>query len=210
MTQLLNDNPSGAPTLILAHGAGAPMDSDFMGNMAHRIAGHGLKVVRFEFPYMAARRNTQKRATPPRAEKLVDAYRAVVEEVGGGPHVLIGGKSLGGRVASMVADGLHAEEMIGGLVCLGYPFHPPARPDSLRTAHLEVLTCPALIVQGERDPFGTRADVTGYALSPVIEIAWMPDGDHDLKPRKASGHTADGNREEAAASVAAFALRISG
>ena len=83
-----------------------------------------------------------------------------------GPPVLIGGKSMGGRVASLVADDLYAAGRIAGLVCLGYPFHPPNKPEQLRTAHLERLACPALIVQGERDPFGGRAEVEGYPCQP--------------------------------------------
>ena len=75
---------------------------------------------------------------------------------------------------------------VAGLLCLGYPFHPPGRPEQLRTAHLERLATPALICQGTRDPFGTREEVAGYPLSPRIEILWLEDGDHDLKPRKAA------------------------
>lgn len=107
-----------------------------------------------------------------------------------GPLV-IGGKSMGGRVASLAADGLRDEGRIAGLLCLGYPFHPPEKPSQLRTAHLAGLRTPTLIVQGTRDPFGTRAEVETYALSDRIEILWLEDGDHDLKPRKSvSGFTA--------------------
>jgi predicted alpha/beta-hydrolase family hydrolase len=85
----------------------------------------------------------------------------------------------------MVSDQLLAAGKIVGLMCLGYPFHPPGRPEQLRTAHLEALRTPALICQGTRDPFGTREEVAGYALSEQIELFWVEDGDHDLKPRKA-------------------------
>jgi predicted alpha/beta-hydrolase family hydrolase len=122
--------------------------------------------------------------------------------------VLIGGKSMGGRVASLVADELHAAGSIVGLVCLGYPFHPPNKPAQLRTAHLERLACPALIVQGERDPFGGRAEVEGYALSAAIRLHWASDGDHDLGPRGASGFTRKGNLAAAADAVAAFAREL--
>src|SRR5262249_19606466 len=83
-------------------------------------------------------------------------------------------------------------------VCLGYPFHPPNQPGKLRTAHLEGLACPALIVQGERDPFGPRAEVEGFTLSPVIRFHWAGDGDHDLGPRGGSGFTRKGNLADAA------------
>jgi hypothetical protein len=172
-------------TLLLAHGAGAPMTSPWLEGMASLLAARGIAVARFELAYMAARRRGARKP-PPRAEKLVDEYRAVIavleQERVQGP-LLIGGKSMGGRVASLLADELYREHRIAGLVCLGYPFHPPGKPEQLRTAHLEGLVCPALIVQGERDPFGTRADVAGYALSSSIRLAWIAGGDHDLAPK---------------------------
>ena len=98
---------------------------------------------------------------------------------------------MGGRMATMVAD----ELSVGGLLVYGYPFHPLGRPDRLRTEHLKSLRTKALIVQGERDPFGSRAEVKAYQLSPNIELAWMPDGDHSLKPRASSGMTEAENLE---------------
>jgi predicted alpha/beta-hydrolase family hydrolase len=126
-------------------------------------------------------------------------------------RLVIGGKSMGGRVASMVADELHAGGLVAGLLCLGYPFHPPGRPGQLRTGHLEGLRTPALICQGTRDPFGTRAEVAGYRLSGCIEILWLEDGDHDLRPRKAvSGLTAADHLRTVAARVAAWAEELPG
>jgi uncharacterized protein len=192
-------------TLMLAHGAGAPMDSGWMNAMAERLAGHGIRVARFEFGYMAARRSGQRKP-PPRAETLLGEYRDAVEALGPTKNLFIGGKSLGGRVASMVADGLFAQGEIAGLVCLGYPFHPPAKPGQLRTAHLKHLSVPALICQGTRDPFGTREEVSAYELSPRIGIDWLEDGDHDFKPRKPL--TLDGNLDAAAAAVAGWMRKI--
>ncbi|WP_230978800.1 alpha/beta family hydrolase [Ollibium composti] len=197
---LFSDPRDASTTLLLAHGAGAPMDSDWMNTMAAKLAGQGIRVARFEFAYMAARR-TGQRKPPPRAEKLLDEYRAVVDALAPQGRLLIGGKSLGGRVASMVADDLHRAGKIAGLVCLGYPFHPPGSPEKLRTAHLETLRCPALICQGTRDPFGTREEVAGYDLSAAIALHWF-EGDHDLKPRKADGVTLDDNLGQAASAVA--------
>jgi hypothetical protein len=125
-----------------------------------------------------------------------------------GQALLVGGKSMGGRVASLVADKLFAAGHIAGLVCLGYPFHPPRKPDKLRTAHLEGLQCPALIVQGERDPFGSRAEVAGYELAPAIRLHWAADGDHDLGPRGGTGSTRSGNLAAAADAVCAFASQL--
>jgi predicted alpha/beta-hydrolase family hydrolase len=116
---------------------------------------------------------------------------------------------MGGRVASMVADGTYDAGRIAGLVCLGYPFHPPGKPDQLRTKHLVGLKTPALICQGTRDEFGTREEVSGYELSPAIELVWLEDGDHDLKPRKAiSGFTAADHLKTMAGSVDAWIGRI--
>ena len=111
---------------------------------------------------------------------------------------------MGGRVASLIAD----EAGVKGLVCLGYPFHPPGKPDRLRTEHLAPLATPALIVQGERDPFGGRDEVESYDLSPAITVTWMPDGDHGFKPRKASGRTERENLDDAIAAVAEFVLAL--
>lgn len=189
--QILVDGPDDAPaTILLAHGAGAPMDSPGMTGIMEALVQAGLRVARLEFGYMAARRSGSRRP-PPKAELLQDEYRQAVDTLAASCPLIIGGKSMGGRVASMVADELHADDRIAGLLCLGYPFHPPAKPQQLRTAHLEALRTPTLICQGTRDPFGTRDEVAGYRLSPSIEILWLEDGDHDLKPRKTiSGFTA--------------------
>ena len=127
-----------------------------------------------------------------------------------GPLV-IGGKSMGGRVASMLADELFAAGTIAGLLCLGYPFHPPGKPDQLRTKHLAGLKTPALICQGTRDIFGSREEVSEYKLSKQIEILWLEDGDHDLRPRKAiSGFTAADHLNTVAEKVKAWSGRLSG
>jgi len=181
----LFDGPEDArATILLAHGAGAPMDSASMTAATRALAAAGLRVARFEFAYMAERRDGTGRKPPPRAEKLMPEYRAAIASLGATTPLVIGGKSMGGRVASMIADEYFARGEIAGLLCLGYPFHPPAKPEQLRTAHLLELRTPTLICQGTRDPFGTSEEVAGYALSPAIEIRWLEDGDHDLKPRK--------------------------
>jgi len=171
-------------TILLAHGAGAPMDSLSMTAAAKALAGEGFRVARFEFDYMAVRRTGDGRTPPPRAEKLQPQYLAAIDALGSKGALVIGGKSMGGRVASMVADALFESGRIRGLLCLGYPFHPPGRPEQLRTGHLVDLKTPTLIVQGTRDEFGNRDEVSNYKLSPCIDILWLEDGDHELKPRK--------------------------
>lgn len=161
-----------------------------------------MRVVRFEFAYMAARRCGYKKP-PPRAESLKSEYLAAVEALQAKQPLVIGGKSMGGRVASMIADDIYTSGKIAGLLCLGYPFHPVGKPDQLRTAHLIDLRSPAMIVQGTRDPFGTKEDVAAYRLSKAISILWLEDGDHDLKPRKAiSGFTTDQHLKTMAGAVA--------
>ena len=203
----LFDGPEdAAATVLLAHGAGAPMDSPAMSAAARALAETGLRVARFEFAYMAARREGGPAKPPPRAETLVPAYRAVVAALDARGPLVIGGKSMGGRIASMVADDLYAEGHIAGLLCLGYPFHPPEKPAQLRTAHLMTLKTPALICQGTRDPFGTKDEVPGYGLPDGIRLLWLEDGDHDLKPRKSiSGFSAADHLATMARTVKAFA-----
>jgi predicted alpha/beta-hydrolase family hydrolase len=216
MVSILEDGPADARfRLVLAHGAGAPMTSPFMERMAALLAARGLAISRFEFGYMAARRTGGSRRPAPRAETLIGEYREAIERIGAvmpaGQKPLIGGKSMGGRVASLIAGELHARGEIAGLVCLGYPFRPPSAPGKLRTQHLgQDFRCPTLIVQGERDPFGGRDHVAGFTLSPAIRLHWAVDGDHDLKPRARSEATAAGNLAAAADAIAAFAETTGG
>lgn len=195
---LLNGPDTATLTVALAHGAGAPMDSPFMSFFAEGLAARGLRVARFEFPYMARRRDGD-RGPPDSPNVLLATWRSVIDRRGP-DRLVIGGKSLGGRMASMIADAAG----VRGLVCLGYPFHPPGQPDRLRIAHLSELRTPALLVQGTRDPFGTRDEVERVRLSSVIRIHFLEDGDHSFKPRVSSGRTERQNLEEALASLLQF------
>lgn len=181
---LVNGERKSATTIVLAHGAGAGMDSDFMTAIAEGLAGHHFCVVRFEFPYMAARRESGNKRPPDREPVLRETWLDVIASLDA-ETLIIGGKSLGGRIASLIADDIQA----AGLVCLGYPFHPTGKPQKLRVEHLKSLQTPTLILQGQRDTFGNQDEVAGYELSQTIRIHWLPDGDHSFKPRKASGTT---------------------
>jgi predicted alpha/beta-hydrolase family hydrolase len=204
-SDLLIDGPkNAAATVVLAHGAGAMMDSPFMNTIAEGLAKTNIRVVRFEFPYMRARRESGRRGAPDREAVLLETWREMVVRLGGGARLVIGGKSMGGRIASMVADEVGAR----GLVCLGYPFHPPGRPVGMRTKHLEELRTPALIVQGTRDQFGQRDEVVRYKLSPRIGIVWIEDGDHSFRPRARSGRTEAQHLAEAIAAVTEFVLGL--
>ncbi len=183
----------------LAHGAGVGMDSPFMDFFARHLGKQGIRVARFEFPYMSRRRDDGKRRPPDREQVLRESWHQVIDRIDI-PNLFIGGKSMGGRIASLIAD----DADIAGLICLGYPFHPAGKPDKLRVDHLRELKNPTLIVQGERDPFGNRDEVKSYKLPRRVKLHWLPDGDHSLKPRKSSGYTEEDNWNAAVAAIAEF------
>ncbi|WP_341706879.1 alpha/beta fold hydrolase [Halopseudomonas sp.] len=196
----LVDEPAVVPVaqLLLAHGAGAPMDSPFMDQLAAALAARGVRVLRFEFPYMAERRATGRKRPPNPMPALEAAFREHAAQVKG-PY-FVGGKSMGGRVASMLAAEIGAE----GFVCFGYPFHPPGKPERTRTEHLQQLQCRGMIVQGTRDPFGKPGEVAEYDLDQRLRLHWLESGEHDFKPLKSSGLTQQGLIEEAASVAATF------
>lgn len=207
--QIAFDGDKGAPLYAFAHGAGAPMDTPWMTTVTRLLVEGGLRVARFEFAYMAARRGPEGKKRPPdRQAVLEQRWRDVVAALrkdagikGGRVPLYIGGKSMGGRMASMVADELE----VTGLVCLGYPFHPPGKPTQLRTEHLATLRTPGLIVQGTRDPLGNRDEVKSYKLAKSLVVRWIEDGDHGLKPRKkVTGRTEQEALAEAADHILAF------
>jgi len=199
-----------APVVIaLAHGAGAGMDSPFMEQVATGLAERGIRVARFEFPYMQRSRESGKRRPPDRAPVLLETWQAVIKQLqrrvkSSDKKLVIGGKSMGGRIASMVAD----EAGVDGLICLGYPFHPPGKPVGQRIEHLRQLASPTLILQGERDPFGTRREVARYRISAAIEVQWLTDGNHSFKPPKSSSATNEQNLTQALDSMATFAKQL--
>ena len=207
-TLLTFDGPKAGPRdniLVLAHGAGASSSHPSMTELARLIGERGVRVARFDFPYMRRAAATGQRAWPPDDEDvLVGAWVEVLRELAPANRLVIGGRSLGGRVASILADAAE----VAGLVCVSYPFHPPNRGSPVRTAHLRVMETPTLIVQGERDPYGTRDEVEQYQLSPNIRLHWIPDGDHGLIPRKRSGLTEQDNLASAAAAIADFVQEL--
>jgi len=204
LPKLLFDGPiDAALTIALAHGAGLSKDAPFMTQVASGLAERGLRVARFNFPYMDKIEETGKRRPPDRPPILMQTWRNVIAEIGA-KTLIISGKSLGGRIASLVAD----EAGVLGLSALGYPFHPTGKPGKTRTAHLATLQTPTLICQGTRDLFGTLADVSTYNLSPAIRLHWLEDGDHGFKPRKVSGRTEIQNVADAIAALTIFAKEL--
>ena len=189
-------------TLILAHGAGAGMDTPFMEHLACGIAKHGIRVIRFEFPYMQDRRKTGKKK-PPNTMKILE--EAWLQQIGmAGENIIIGGKSMGGRVATRILSKSKAM----GCVVFGYPFHPPGKPEKLRVAHLQEITKPILILQGTRDPFGKQGEEMASYVPTSGLLHWIEDGEHSFKPRKSSGRTWEQNLDEAVTKTVAFVVDV--
>jgi predicted alpha/beta-hydrolase family hydrolase len=200
-TAIVYPSEGSTATLVLAHGAGAPQTHPWMVSMSRALVAAGITVVTFNFLYAEKRKGA-----PDRAPVLEATWLAALEAVraqGRGQRVFIGGKSMGGRYATMIAarDGVEVE----GLVLLGYPLHPPSRPDKPRTAHLPKVRAPMLFVQGSRDPFGTPEE-----LEPVLKplprarLLVIEGGDHSLATPKKSGVTLAQTMARVAAEIARF------
>lgn len=200
--------PDSGTVVLLAHGAGAGQESSFMQAMAAGLADQGCRVGLFDFPYMQRARREGRRRPPDRMPRLIESWQELVEQVvsQGSTRLVIGGKSMGGRVASMIYEDL-ADTV--GLVCLGYPFHPPGKPDRLRVEHLQRIKKPVLVIQGERDALGNRQEVERYQLPQHFQLEWLEDGDHSFKPRKASGFTQQRHLEQAIEVMAGWCKSIS-
>ncbi|MDX1589220.1 MAG: alpha/beta family hydrolase [Oleiphilaceae bacterium] len=197
------------PLLVLAHGAGAPMDSGPMGELTEALNRAGIRVLRFEFPYMVKTRQDGRRRPPDRAPVLMDSWHQALElargYLGAGERLFVGGKSMGGRMASHLLCGPGVAVDLAGGLCFGYPFHPPGKPGGWRTGHFPTLQRPLWIAQGERDPFGRRAEVSGLVELPdPVHIHWAHDADHDLVPAKRSGLTKRHLLDQVAAAANAF------
>ena len=180
-----------------------------MEQMARLLSERSLEVIRFEFPYMAKRRLGGSKPPPDRQPVLLATWRQLISSLieESDLPLAIGGKSMGGRMATLVAADRKQPMPIKGVVCLGYPFHPRNKPQVLRTEHLTEMQTPTLIVQGSRDPMGKREEVDGYGLSTAVLLAWLDTADHDLKPLVKSGYSHAECLTQAADRIAAF-LRL--
>lgn len=206
---LVNGPETASSVFLFAHGAGAPMDSDFMETVAKGLASKGIRVVRFEFPYMATRRSDGKKRPPDRQPILIHSFIDALEALpNSAATVYVGGKSMGGRMATLLTAEANAVAAhgIAGCVCFGYPFHAPGKPMGNRMDHFSSLVRPMLINQGTRDPFGGYEELVPYSLPDNVRVCWIEDGDHDLKPRKASGRSYSENIEAAIDNGARFIM----
>jgi predicted alpha/beta-hydrolase family hydrolase len=200
--------PEGArAAIVLAHGAGAPQTHPWMVQMASALAARGLEVVTFNFLYTAA-----KRRVPDKTPVLEATWRAAVvaaraRSAAARRRLFIGGKSMGGRMATHVAAEPGAIEGLAGVVLLGYPLHPPGQPEKLRAAHLARVEAPMLFVQGTRDTFGTPAELEPF-VAPLAargtRLFAVEGGDHSLAPLKSSGVTAAQAMARVADEIARF------
>nr|MDT0251810.1 alpha/beta family hydrolase [Endozoicomonas sp.] len=214
MELIWNKASDDAEVLILAHGAGAGMDSEFMERMAQRLCQSGITVVRFEFDYMQQRRLTGTKRPPDRQPKLLACWEQVIEFVYKQVKkpVFIGGKSMGGRMATLWASELPGGDPVQerkslpvkGIICLGYPFYASGKMDKPRIEHLLTIKTPVLILQGDRDTMGSLKSVNTYSLSSAVIIRWLPDGNHDLKPRVVSGFSQNDHLQTAVEKIRDF------
>ena len=203
MNNVIIDGEDNPITFVFAHGAGAGMDHEFMQSVAKGLAFKGIRVIRFNFPYMVKRAEDGKRRPPDRAPKLLEAYQDIIEQCDA-DKLVIGGKSMGGRMASHLSE----VDKVAAMACLGFPFHPPGKPEKYKGEHLAELQKPCLILQGERDTFGKREEFADFDLSDSIRVEFIPDGDHSFKPRKSSGYTAQQNIALTVEKLSAFIKEV--
>lgn len=184
LTEFIKDKPAQPKArLLLAHGAGAGAGSDFMCQLATQLQQHNIEVWRFNFNYMQRFIDTGKRSLPDKLPLLQQQFSQLIEQCPDDLPLFIGGKSMGGRVASM----LDPHSKIRAIFAFGYPFHAPKK-QQWRIEHFTALGCKLFIAQGERDAFGSRDEVAAQQW-PQISLTWLTDGDHDLKPRVKTGLT---------------------
>lgn len=186
---------------VMTHGSGSDAYSPWMNAVSEQLEAGGVQVARFQFDYMQRILERGTRQPPPRAPVLMAQWQRELADV---KHsCVIGGKSLGGRMATMImAD--NPPPQVRGVVCLGYPYHPARKTEKTRIEHLADVKVPMLVVQGTRDPMGSQFDVDQYDLPKNIQHVWLPDGDHDFKPRQSSGVTLEQNLTQACDRVADF------
>jgi len=212
--QIINNVENPIAQIIFAHGAGADMHHEFMEQITYLFNKANINVLRFNFPYMDKRIELGKRYPPDRMPKLIDCYESVInnfienDENEETLPLFIGGKSMGSRVAATIAGNDNVSKIIQGVFCLGYPFHPPKKPEKLRLEPLQNTQRPVLIVQGERDTLGSLVEIMDYEVSGMCKTLFLTDGDHSLKPRVKSGFTQQQHMENAVHEIATFIQEV--
>jgi|TARA_B110000091_G_C13606140_1_gene386761 hypothetical protein len=193
--------------LVLAHGAGADMNHEFMETITSQLNLHQINVIRFNFPFMQKRAEDGKRRPPDRMPKLIDCFLSLLSTIDSQLPLFIAGKSMGGRVAATLMNESIAGCLfpyINGGICLGYPFHPQKKPEKLRLEPLQDNQKKLLIVQGDRDTLGNKDEIARYDISTLCEVLFLSDGDHNLKPRVKSGFTPQQHIETTIQAIVGF------
>lgn len=180
---IINNASEPKARLLLAHGAGAGAKSEFMQQLAQQLAAHNIEVWRFNFAYMQRFIDSGQRSLPAKMPALQQELMQQLDKCPADLALFVGGKSMGGRVASL----LSSHPGVQAVFAFGYPFHPPKK-HSWRTEHFAALASPLFIAQGERDAFGTKTELASMQW-PKVALHWLTDGDHDFKPRVKSGLT---------------------
>ena len=216
ISKITNNVEKPIAQIIFAHGAGADMHHEFMVQITTLFNQANINVLRFNFPYMDKRIALGKRYPPDRMPKLLDCYENVIKDYINDYAernadknktdlpLFIGGKSMGSRVAAILAGSDEMSKCIQGVFCLGYPFHPPKKPEKLRLEPLQNTQQAILIVQGERDTLGAQIEVIAYEVSTLCHTVFLADGDHSLKPRVKSGFTHQQHMESAVHAIVKF------
>lgn len=179
-----------------------------MVEMDQKISKLGIEVIRFNFPYMIKRQEDGKRRPPDRQPKLLEAFKAQIDSLPPDSSIIIGGKSMGGRMASLIAVDEEYHGKLKAVICMGFPFHPPGKPENFRGDHLKEIKVPTLIIQGERDTFGNKEEIQSWQFSEKVQIGILPDGDHSFKPRKKSGFSLEDNLDKAIGEIDSFVKKL--
>ncbi len=197
---------------LFAHGAGADKDSEWMLAMDSRLNLCGLEVKRFNFPYMNKRLQDGKRRPPDRQPVLLECLAEQLQKIPENKKIILGGKSMGGRMASLFAaqKSVHSDlvSRVAAVICMGFPFHPPSKVEKYRGDHLQTMERPTLILQGERDNMGSRSELAQYQFSQSVAVEFITDGDHSFKPRVKSGLKLEDNLETATQHIVEFVCRL--
>ena len=205
---LINEAVDAKAVLVLAHGAGADMEHSYLTHFTQLLNQQHITVLRFNFPYMVKRQLDGKRRPPDRMPTLIERYQTLLATMPMPANLplFIAGKSMGGRVAAMLANDQHCitEYAIKGVVCIGYPFHPIKKTEKLRLTPLQQTQLPTLILQGERDALGNKEEIAEYELASLCQLHFFADGDHDLKPRVKSGFTLENHLQQATTIISEF------
>lgn len=196
--------PESVAMVIFAHGAGADKDSGFIRKVIALLNQGGVDVLSFNFPYMQQRKLDGKRRPPNRMPILQQCFASLIAAYTGELPLLIGGKSMGSRVAMTLIE---TDLVVGGF-CFGYPFHPQKKPENLRLEPLQQSRKPVLILQGQRDALGNEEEITAYGLGNNINVVFYADGDHDLKPRVKSGFAHQQHIEKSCQDLLAFVRKL--